>query len=334
MDDFRHGLLTPGLTRWQFLGILIFTVLLFLFVQGPIWEHFWEPDGSILYSYIPIPFLVAGFLYFNKTLTFKHWAVSTSSLLGFKYLFTATVMIALLFVHGPREAKKPAALETKVTNPQDDPYSLEALAPEIQRFDRTAPSEFDEDLLTNIEGTVVDQNGAAIAGALVYISSGLDSYYFKRQQKPAEYSVDSNGFHPPVLTADFYQPITISTRDGLAHTAMAASEGRGFLLNRPLMRPCTIHIPRRAGGQSKLPAFLHISVNCAMHPVETGNIFIFSHPFRVITNSEGAFLLKRVPAGAVAVSVWAKHHKSEKKELDLAGRETARISFQLTRRDL
>jgi len=83
-----------GLGRFQFLGIVIFAVLVFLFLGGPAW---YALKGAhtvrIAVSYLVIPILVAGAQWHNNSLGFRPW-IEASLLIGLIKLLTT----ALLFV--------------------------------------------------------------------------------------------------------------------------------------------------------------------------------------------------------------------------------------------
>jgi len=85
-----------GLGRWQFLGIFIFSVLLFVFLGGPAWGAL---EGAhtmrIGISYLVIPVLVAGAQWHNKTWNFRSW-LEASLLIGvIKLMATAVLFVGL-----------------------------------------------------------------------------------------------------------------------------------------------------------------------------------------------------------------------------------------------
>lgn len=85
-----------GLGRWQFLGILSLSVLMFLFLGGPAW---YSLKGAhtvrIAMSYLVIPTLVAGAQWHNGSMSFRSW-IEASLLIGvIKLMATALLFVGM-----------------------------------------------------------------------------------------------------------------------------------------------------------------------------------------------------------------------------------------------
>jgi hypothetical protein len=92
-----RGLWTAvGLTRAQFCGILLLSVTLFVFVDGPLWAH--VRDGHLTrigVSYGVIPPAVAGALYWNRGLR-PGVLLGASAVIGLvKLVLTAGLLVAI-----------------------------------------------------------------------------------------------------------------------------------------------------------------------------------------------------------------------------------------------
>ena len=85
-----------GLGRFQFLGILLLSVLVFLLLGGPAWNALHEGHTMrIGISYLLIPILVAGAQWHNGSLRFRSW-LEASLLIGFiKLIATALLFVGL-----------------------------------------------------------------------------------------------------------------------------------------------------------------------------------------------------------------------------------------------
>jgi len=85
-----------GLGRWQFLGIVLLSVLLFVFLGGPAWDAL---DGAhtlrIGISYLIIPILVAAAQRYNSTLKFRAWLEASLFICLIKLIATALLFVAL-----------------------------------------------------------------------------------------------------------------------------------------------------------------------------------------------------------------------------------------------
>jgi hypothetical protein len=83
-------------------GIIVaVAVTHFLFASGPIWRHPWSPNANILWSYAPIPFMVAIALLRGKRLRFGTWAMGTFGVMVTKFVITAFVLVGLWAATSP-----------------------------------------------------------------------------------------------------------------------------------------------------------------------------------------------------------------------------------------
>ena len=92
-----HGIWSAAdLTRGQFSLILVLSVLLFVFVGGPIWlhareSHFWR----INISYAAIVPAVALALWQNRKLQLAQWIVGTALISIAKLVITAVILVVV-----------------------------------------------------------------------------------------------------------------------------------------------------------------------------------------------------------------------------------------------
>jgi hypothetical protein len=85
-----------GLERGQFLAILALSVVLFLFVDGPLWRHLHDNHFSrIVVSYGAIPPLVALALHRNRAATLLRIVEASALLALVKLVVTAVLLLAV-----------------------------------------------------------------------------------------------------------------------------------------------------------------------------------------------------------------------------------------------
>ena len=91
-----HGVWeTVGLTRGQFIWILIASILLFVFLDGPAWRSVHAAHTSrIVSSYALIPLLVSAAQWRNNTFRLRSWIEASVLLALIKLLVTAILLIA------------------------------------------------------------------------------------------------------------------------------------------------------------------------------------------------------------------------------------------------
>jgi hypothetical protein len=85
-----------GLSRGEFLGVLVLSVGLFVFVGGPVWAHLREPHfARITVSYAVIPGLVALAQWRAGTLRLGSFVGASALLAALKLVATAGLTVAL-----------------------------------------------------------------------------------------------------------------------------------------------------------------------------------------------------------------------------------------------
>ena len=90
-----------GLTRVQFVGILLLSVTLFVFVDGPLWAH--VRDGHLIrigVSYGIIPPAVAGALYWNRGFRPALLLGASTVIALVKLVLTAALLVAIALAGG------------------------------------------------------------------------------------------------------------------------------------------------------------------------------------------------------------------------------------------
>lgn len=296
--DIENPSFAPGLNRWQFLAILGFGTGLFLFICGPVWKNGFDATRSILFSYIPLPFATAACLAWNRSFSIKNFLLASFCVMGFKYLVTAAILLTIIFIQGPRAnpqgtASIPAWYETPGTD--GDMHTMEGLRAEIDLLNQIPQTPIDATRTATLQGTVVGRNGVPASGALIYISNGLENYHFTLPRTHQRFSLGPGGIEPPLAAVRYYQPLDFSARDRTAHTVMAVTDRRGFIMNRPLLKPATLCFPRRAAGPARLPQFQKLKITCAMHEREAGDLFVIAHPYFTFADAEGRFTIPGVP---------------------------------------
>jgi hypothetical protein len=117
----------PGLTRVELVLVVAAVVTLFAFVAGPIWRHPWTPNASILYSYIPIPIVVALVLLRGKRLTIGSWIVGTMQVAISKFMITAFALVALWAATSP--TPQPREVPRSIAPPTSESAPLLTVVP-------------------------------------------------------------------------------------------------------------------------------------------------------------------------------------------------------------
>jgi hypothetical protein len=272
------------LSRAQIVLCLAVPIGIFLFGWGPIWEHPWDIDRAIWWSYVPLPFLVLGCLAWSRRLTLRDFFLDALSLTLAKYSVTFTIALVLWSTGGPpppadaRGASGPAA-------PAESP---------------PAPTPIPPGSAGAVRGVVADASGRPVAGALVFLDKGLEGYVFAPPAEPLLLDNGPTGVTPRLSAAQTWQTISARSSDGQLHTLVAASAG-GPLFHVPLLSTGARSqvVVREPHGVTK--------IRCAVHQGDReakSYLAVFAHPFFAITGEGGRFAWTGVPAGQLRVAAF------------------------------
>jgi len=98
----RDGIWTSvGLGRGQFLAILVVSIALFVFVDGPVWQHLRASHfNRIMVSYGSIPPAVGAALLYNRRLTLALLLTASAIVALIKLVATAGLLVAIAIARG------------------------------------------------------------------------------------------------------------------------------------------------------------------------------------------------------------------------------------------
>jgi hypothetical protein len=266
-----------GLSRRELAVCVGISVAVFFLHQGPFWRHRWELDGSIWYSYFVIPPLVAGVLAWGRKLVLREVALGTIEVtcwkFGLTYLVAHTVW---MFSTPPPRVVVPAA-----PLPDAPAIALRHAAPEATG---------------SIEGSVRDAAGGSVAGAVVFIESGLDGWAFDGAPAVTSLSVRAGSIEPTISVAELRGELRARSVDGKLHT-LVASQGDADLFNLPLQSSGAESAAEVRRGQGIA------SLRCTVHERagETARLVVLAHPFHAVLDASGHFAWSGVPAERIAV---------------------------------
>jgi len=287
-----------SLSWWSLSAILIIVLALFAAIN-PIWRtvNINEFNTNVLWSYIPIPFLVAAFLAIEHKLRTSTWLLETLKLTLIKFCITFAVANTMWGIVGPPPAVLTRALMAVHHR------SVEPPSPE--------PTLIDPNKTGDIVGVVVDDNGAPVTGAIVYIA-GLEHITFAVPDVPVRLFNDGTGVNPRLAIVHRDQPVSFASADGTLHTAQATTATGRIAFTYP----ATPH-GRPATKLSLAPGV--VTIDCTVHGSreQPAYLLISSNPFATITRADGRFSFSSVPAGDL-----------ELKLLSLDRRENRRVTLR------
>jgi plastocyanin len=170
---------------------------------------------------------------------------------------------------------------------------------------------------------VVVGNGGGLENVVLYISQGLSAS--AASAVPSEEPVfDQKGcmYEPHVMAVDAGQKFKVVTSDQTTHNI------------HPLPNPLTGNIPWNESQPPGAPPIVKswkaeeiaIPVKCNIHPWMHGWHVVVKGPY-AITDDNGNFTIKNVPAGSYTVTAWQEDLGTQTAKVTVAGGQAAKADF-------
>lgn len=314
-----------GLPRPTFFFILALVVTLFLLVRGPVWRHPWDAaalDSAIFWSYLPIPFLVAGGLLLARRFSWRFLFLESMVIVLVKYAITFSMALVFWAVNGvpPPPPKAPPPVKTASVTPPPPP-----------------PTKIAPEQTGSVRGVVKDAAGRPVPGAFVYVAAGLEAFVFAPPETPVRVENDGKSVHassdadadgklpPGLVVARAGQPIQGRSLDARLHTLVASGDGAGTTFNIPMMSSGVWSnvVVREPAKVSRL--------KCTVHPdgEAPGYLVVLDHPFYAKAADDGTFRIEGVPAAKITLAAWHATSGSGTADVTIAARADATVDVPL-----
>lgn len=313
-----------GLPRPLFVGILVIVVALFLLARGPIWRSAYSAelfDSAIFWSYLPIPLLVAIGLFIARRFSWRFFFLESLAIAVLKYGLTFGIAILLWATKGP--PPRPPA-----TPPPPKPPVVEAPLP--------PPTPIAKERTGAVRGAVRSASGGAVAGALVYVAAGLESFVFERPTEPLHLENDGKvvrakdtpsaaAWPDGLIVVRAGQTILGRSLDGHLHTLVAQGGATGTTFNIPMMSSgvWSTVVVREPAKVSRL--------RCTVHPEgeATAHLAVLDHPYFTASSADGAFRIEGIPEGRVTIATFSPSLGETTSELTITAGAEAALDLRL-----
>jgi hypothetical protein len=154
------------------------------------------------------------------------------------------------------------------------------------------------------ESLVVNKDNKGIANVVVYLADPtkpkIHPDYDKPEQAKAEVVLDNQNcrFAPHVVGIRTGQTLVIGNKDPVGHNTKA-----DFFANTPFndLIPANGSVKRSFTKQETQPS----PVSCSIHPWMTAYLLIREDPYFAISDADGNFSIKNLPAGEHTFIVWS-----------------------------
>jgi plastocyanin len=169
------------------------------------------------------------------------------------------------------------------------------------------------------EALVVNANGT-LRNVFVWVKGGLEGKSFPAPATPV--TVDQRGcwYYPRVQGVRVGQPIEILNSDPTLHNVHAAAEA-----NRPF------NLAMSKQGQKLVRTFdkpeVMVKFKCDVHPWMAAYFGVVAHPFFAVTDGNGAFSIRDLPAGTYTVGAWHEKLGTLEQKITVTEGKPAEVKF-------
>lgn len=171
---------------------------------------------------------------------------------------------------------------------------------------------------TTKDSVVVDAQGR-LQNAVVYL---LEIPAGKRvTERPASLDNRECRFVPPVQTLMAGQRLELRNSDNILHNVHARGPNNRTLFNFALPHWSTKLYTFREQGP--------VTIRCdVLHTWMEAHVFVSYHPYSVVTNASGYFVLTEIPAGEYQVGVWHEQLGTLQRSVSIAHSKETIIRLQ------
>ncbi|MDE0594505.1 MAG: carboxypeptidase regulatory-like domain-containing protein [Roseibacillus sp.] len=168
------------------------------------------------------------------------------------------------------------------------------------------------------ESVLVSKRGG-VANVFVYVKEVLKAQSYPMPANPALVDQEKSMFRPRVQGIRVGQEVLMRNGDPFIHNVRSlSSKNRPFNIAQPAGTPDRLKVFKEQEGP--------ITIKCDFHPWMTAHFFVMDHPFFAVTDEEGNFSIKGLPAGEYTLGAW--HEKFGDKELTVTvGPQAKKVGF-------
>lgn len=221
------------------------------------------------------------------------------------FLLTLTSLLAISYAHGTT-IKGKVNFEGTAPTPATIPMNAD---PFCQGMHPQAVTS--EDIIVNANNT--------LKNVFIYVKEGVTGEYPVPQTPVA---MDQKGcrYEPHVFGIQVGQTFEIRNSDNTLHNVHALpSNSTQFNLGMP--------IPGMKLNKSFSAPEVMVKIKCDVHPWMGGYAGVLNHPFYSVSNEEGAFEIKDLPAGNYVLEAWHEKYGTQTLNVTVESADVDNLAF-------
>ena len=161
-----------------------------------------------------------------------------------------------------------------------------------------------------------------VQNVFVYVKKGLPTgKSFPAPRKGAQVNQKKSMFRPRVQGILIGQEVFMRNSDPVIHNVRSlSSENRPFNIGQPAGTPDRKKVFKDKEGP--------IELRCDFHPWMRAYLFVMEHPYFAVTDAQGRFTIKGLPAGSYTLSIWHEAFGEQEQKITLKDSELKGIKFE------
>jgi len=299
------GFLGTGLSASALGGVLVVSLALFLFWNGPLWS---APTGAshvgrIAVSYLAVAPMVAAALAVVGRWTLARFLTAVGVEWGVKLVVTSVLYSYL--ASGQAHTYSPAPVG-------------ESQRPGVAARPVVAPA---PGIVGVLDGVILER-GAAVAGAIVVADAAAGTPPAPRE---VAFAIRGARYDRAAYLATTADRLSVANFDRALHNLRARTQGR-TLWNVPS--------PPSSGGAPHTiptPGVGVYEISCDEHPQEHALLVVVDGPRAAVTDDAGRFTLRDLPAGARAIDVYRTTAAATRAVADVQAAAPSYLSVDLSK---
>ena len=170
------------------------------------------------------------------------------------------------------------------------------------------------------ETYAVGDDGKSLANVFVYVKDGLGNYVFDTPTEAAKIDQKECRYRPHVLGVRVGQPVQIVNSDPTLHNIHATPKANPEFNNgQPIQGMTMTHT--FAAPEVMVP------FKCDVHGWMNAYAGVVNHPYFAVTDKDGKFELKSLPAGTYTIEAWHEKLGTQEQKVTLGEKESKDVPF-------
>src|SRR6476646_6047616 len=159
-----------------------------------------------------------------------------------------------------------------------------------------------------------------LANVFVYVKDGLGTYVYDTPTESMKIDQKECRYHPHVFGIRVGQPLEIINSDPTLHNIHAMPKvNQEFNTGQPIQGMKTTH--------TFTTKEVMVPFKCDVHGWMNAYVGVLDHPFYAVTDKDGKFELKGLPAGTYTIEAWHEKLGATTQSVTLAAKESKEVSF-------